>query len=158
MRGSRKFCLRGPTLTFLLADHQRPASETPFKWRFASGPMEAGRWKRATKGPPAKRHSNGVSLAGQWWPNTECWLVSFVVLQGIRTNNAKKPYIFVIGSGPPVSPSVSAHVYLFIHLHISIYPQLRLITKIKVHTWSKHTRKNSYETKVTTMKEMMQHY
>ena len=70
-----------------------------------------------------------VSLAGRWWPankkfkldpsdktNTECWLVSFVILQGIRTNNAKKPYIFMIGSGPPVSPSVSAHVYLFIHL------------------------------------------
>ena len=90
MRGSRKFCQRGPTLTF---------------------------YERATNGPPAKRHSNGVSLAGRWWPNTECWLVSFVVLQGIRTNNAKKPYIFVIGSGPPVSPSVSAHVYLFIHLH-----------------------------------------
>ena len=65
MRGSRKFCQRGPTFC-----------------------------KRATNGPPAKRHSNGVllagrvSLAGRWWPNTECWLVSFVVLQGIRTNNA----------------------------------------------------------------------
>ena len=23
----------------LLASHQRPASETPFKWRFAGGPM-----------------------------------------------------------------------------------------------------------------------
>ena len=62
MRGSRKFCQRGPTLTFyfcflfffffflmrggriqipLLAGHQRPASETPFKWRFAGGPMVA---------------------------------------------------------------------------------------------------------------------
>ena len=25
----------------LLAGHQRPASETPFKWRFAGGPMVA---------------------------------------------------------------------------------------------------------------------
>ena len=54
----------------------------------------------------------GVSLAGRWWPNTECWLVSFVVLQGIRTNIAKNPMFFVIlgGSGPPVPPlSGSAH-------------------------------------------------
>ena len=32
MRGSRKLCQRGSTF-------QRPASETPFKWRFAGGPM-----------------------------------------------------------------------------------------------------------------------
>ena len=25
----------------LIAGHQRPASETPFKWRFAGGPMVA---------------------------------------------------------------------------------------------------------------------
>ena len=25
----------------LLAGHQRPANETPFKWRFAGGPMMA---------------------------------------------------------------------------------------------------------------------
>ena len=72
MRGSRKFCQRGPNFNFLffliyffmrvgriqiplLAGHQRPASES---------------------------HSNGVSLAGRWWPNTECWLVSFMVLTG----------------------------------------------------------------------------
>ena len=61
MRGSRKFCQRGFNadnvffffLFFfnlmrggriqkpLLASHQRPASETPFKWRFAVGPMMA---------------------------------------------------------------------------------------------------------------------
>ena len=43
----------------------------------------------------------------RWWPNTECWLVSFVVLQVIWTNIAKKPYIFVIlegGCGPPAPP------------------------------------------------------
>ena len=62
-------------------------------------------------GPPAKRHLNGVSLAGRWWPNTECWLVSFVVLRGsgpILLRKLKKPYIFVIfqgGGGPdPLSP------------------------------------------------------
>ena len=31
-------------------------------------------------GPPAHRHLNGVALAGRWWPNSECWLGSFVVL------------------------------------------------------------------------------
>ena len=65
MRGSRKFCQRGSNfgnvfLLFfvclffffslmkggriqipLLASHQRPANETPFKWRFAGGPMMA---------------------------------------------------------------------------------------------------------------------
>ena len=54
MRGSRKFGQRGSNLDILcslmrrgrnriplLAGHQRPASETPFKWRFAGGPMMA---------------------------------------------------------------------------------------------------------------------
>ena len=71
-------------------------------------------------------------------------LVSFVVLQGIRTNIAKKPYIFVIGSGPPVSPSGSAHVYVLIHLSAIAFET--------------NHRKNSYETKMTTMNEMMQDY
>ena len=44
----------------------------------------------------SERHLNSVSLAGQWWPNIECWLGSFVVFQGIRTSIAKKPYVFVI--------------------------------------------------------------
>ena len=42
---------------------------------------------------------NGVSPAGPWWPNIECWLGSFVIFQGIRTSIAKKPYIFVIFQG-----------------------------------------------------------
>ena len=29
---------------------------------------------RATIGPPAKRHLNGVSSAGRWWPEINCWL------------------------------------------------------------------------------------
>ena len=61
MRGSRKFCQRGSKFDnvfficlFCLVDegiddpnitkmgHHRPASETPFKWRFAGGPMNTG--------------------------------------------------------------------------------------------------------------------
>ena len=53
-------------------------------------------YKRAIIDPPAKRH---LTLVGRWWPNIECWLGSFVVLQGIRTSIAKKPYIFVIFQG-----------------------------------------------------------
>ena len=30
--------------------------------------------KGATFGPPAKRHSNGVSLVGRKWPEITCWL------------------------------------------------------------------------------------
>ena len=58
MRGSRKFCQRGSNFNFLflfsfflmrggriqmplLTGHQRPASEMPFQWRFACGPMVA---------------------------------------------------------------------------------------------------------------------
>ena len=58
-------------------------------------------------GQPVKRHLKGVSLASQWWPIIKCWLCSFVIFLGIRTNIAKKPYIFVIfqkGSGHPVPP------------------------------------------------------
>ena len=34
-------------------------------------------YKRAIIGPPGKRHLNGVSLAGRWWPNIEfSWLGS----------------------------------------------------------------------------------
>ena len=51
--------------------------------------------KRAIISPPAKRHLNGVSLAGSWWLNIECWLGGFVIFQGILTSR---------GSGPPVPP------------------------------------------------------
>ena len=65
--------------------------------------------KRVIIGPPAIRHSNGISLAGRGWPNIECWLSSFVIFQGNRTSIARKPYIFVIfqGGGPgslPLTP------------------------------------------------------
>ena len=96
MRGSRKFCQRGSNdnnfifsfffireegvVITLLAGHDRPASETPFKWRFTGRPI---------------------------WPNIECYLGSFVIFQGIQTSFAKKPYIFCDfsrGSERPVPP------------------------------------------------------
>ena len=83
-------------------------------------------YKRDIIGPPAKRHLNGVSLAGRWWPSIECWPGSFVILRGIRTSIAKKPFIFVIFSGgpdpspPPLDPRVLAG------LNASTYGQQRL--------------------------------
>ena len=66
------------------------------------------RYKWAIIGLSAKRHFNGDSLAGRWWPNIKCWLGSFVNFLGIWTSTAKKPFIFVIfhgrGSGPPAPP------------------------------------------------------
>ena len=53
-------------------------------------------YKQVIIGPPVKHHLNGVSLACRWWPNIECWLGSFVIVQGIGNSIAKKPYIFVI--------------------------------------------------------------
>ena len=32
------------------------------------------------------------------WPKFACWLGSFVIVQGIRTSNFKKPYILVQAS------------------------------------------------------------
>ena len=46
--------------------------------------------------PPEKWHLNGVSLAGRWWPNIECWLGSFVIFQGTRTSIVKKLYIVCV--------------------------------------------------------------
>ena len=106
MRGSRKFCQRGSNsdnVLFLFfsfffrgerlqrppkAGNYRPASKTPFQWRFAGGPIVA----------------HGGMLTWQ--------LCDF---QGIRTSITRKPYKFVIfrggggGSGPPVPTSGSAH-------------------------------------------------
>ena len=87
MRGSRKFFSDGgPTLTTYFFCWWW---ERWFKYQY----------KRAIIGPAAKRHLNGVSLAGCWWPNIESLLGSCVILQGIRTSMAKKPYIFVIIRG-----------------------------------------------------------
>ena len=66
MRGSRKFCQRGPTLRvflFLFLDNERERIQIPLKVGYI--------------GPPAKRHLNGVLLLGRSWPNIECWLWFF---------------------------------------------------------------------------------
>ena len=39
-------------------------------------------YKRAIIDPPAKRHLNGVLLAGRWWPNIEWGISNFVILRG----------------------------------------------------------------------------
>ena len=50
-----------------------------------------------------------MAMAFRWRavPNIECWLGSFVIFQRIRTNIAKKLYIFVIfqGGGGSWSPA-----------------------------------------------------
>ena len=69
-----------------LADHQRPASETPFKWRLAGGLMMA---------------------------QQASWLGSFVIFRGILTSIAKGPYLlfnFYRGVQTPCPPSGYAHV------------------------------------------------
>ena len=62
MRGSRKFCQGDPTLFSIRGKRIQIA-------------LKAGHQR-----PPAKRHFNGVSLAGRRWPNIECWLGSFFLL------------------------------------------------------------------------------
>ena len=47
--------------------------------------------KRAIIGLPAKHHLNGVSLEGWWWPNSECWLCSFVIFRGSRPVLLRNP-------------------------------------------------------------------
>ena len=90
IRGSRKFRQEGSNSynvmsgeriqISLKAGHHRPASGTPFKWPFAGG---------------------------RCLPNIECWLVSFVIFQGLRTSIAKKPCSIVIfqkGGDPDPNP------------------------------------------------------
>ena len=78
------------------------------------------------------RQWNGVSLACRWWPNTECWLGSFVIFQGIRTSIAKKPYIFVINQGwsRPLVPSP-----LWIHAWKMYWPRWSLHNNSKFYLW-----------------------
>ena len=57
------------------------------------------RGERAIVKPPARRHLNDVSLAGQWWSYIECWLDCFVIFQGIRrTSIVKKTYCLDVAS------------------------------------------------------------
>ena len=123
MRGSRKFCQRGSNFNFFLFfDEGRNDSNTTIS------------------GPSTARQRNAIQMVFRWRADGGP-ILNAGFFTGDPTNIAKKLYIYVIGSGPPVPTSGSTHVYVFIHLHYSIYPQLRLKTKIKVHPWSKHTRK-----------------
>ena len=62
--------------------------------------------KWATIDPPAKRHLNGVSYAGQWWPDTEYWPSSFVIVQDVHDSSHNRTFSFVIfrGRGTPFLP------------------------------------------------------
>ena len=99
MRGSRELCQRGSKFdNVVLVDEGDRGSKYRYKW--------------AIIGPTAKRHLNGVSLAGRWWPDIKFWLGSFVIFQGAGTSIAKKPYMFVIFQGvwtpcPPLDPPMN---------------------------------------------------
>ena len=75
--------------------------------------MREYHYLRAIIGPPAKRHLNGVPLAGRC-PNMECWIDSCVILRGYGPVLLRNPIFLQFsrgggGSGPPVPPSGSAH-------------------------------------------------
>ena len=63
--------------------------------------------KRATIGPPAKRHLNGASLAVRWWPD----IGSFVLFQRFQTSIPEEIYSFVLfhaGGSRPDPPSTQS--------------------------------------------------
>ena len=99
MHGSRKFYQMGSNFDVLGG-----GGGGGFSWWVEGG------YKLATIGLPAKRHLNGVLMAGLWWPNIEYWLGSFVIFQGIWTRIAKKSYIFCDQTPrpppPPLHPSL----------------------------------------------------
>ena len=108
MRRSRKFCQRGSNFDNVFCC-------CFFSWWWEGGSKY--HYKRAIIGPPAKRHLNGVSLAGPWFPNIECWFCSFVIFSG--SGPVLLFVIFQRGSGPPAPPpSGSAHgTYHITHCH-----------------------------------------
>ena len=67
-------------------------------------------YKRAIIGLPGKRHLNGILLACRWWPNIECWLVSFVILRGSGAVLLRNPIFLWFYRGVrtpcPLSPSL----------------------------------------------------
>ena len=95
MRGTRKFCQRGPTLIV-------------FFCLFFRGATLKRPPKRAIIGLPAKRHWNSVSLACRSWPTIECWLGSFVIFRGsgpVLLGNPINLWFFRGGGGQdPMSP------------------------------------------------------
>ena len=104
------FLQRGPTIFIVFSYF--------FSWLGERGSKY--NYKGAIIGPSAKRHLNGISLAGRWWPNTECWLVSFIALWFYRVSGpiAKKPYNVCDFSGgrgpdhcsPPQDQRMGVHV------------------------------------------------
>ena len=91
MRGSRFFFQRGSNfLKFFLVDKGR---EDP----------------NITIGEPSSpRQRNAISMAFRWRADGGLTVI-FVVLQGIRTNIAKEPYIFVIFQGGGGGPDLLSH-------------------------------------------------
>ena len=62
-------------------------------------------YQRAIFGPPANRHSNGVSLAYRLWPKIESWLGSLTILRGSGPVLLKNLYFCDFRGGPdPLSP------------------------------------------------------
>ena len=99
------------------------------------------RYKWAIISPPVKRHWNGVSLAGRWWPNIECWLCSFVLFQG----NKETLYFcnFAEGgggggwSGPPLTPPLGPSGLLFFVIHIGVKLKLISLANHRPGFWSR---------------------
>ena len=82
--------IRGRTQIPLLAGHQRPASETQFKWGFAGGPMMA--------------QLVAFFYFKEIWTSIAKEPYIFVIFQG--------------GSGPPIPPSSgSTHVHVLLMHH-----------------------------------------
>ena len=108
-----------------------------------------------TKSGPSSARSetplNGVSLAGRWWSNIECWLGRFDVLQGIRTSIAKKPYIFVIFQGVRTPNHPLPPPYLYPRMIVIFNPRLniekRLINNNKNNTKQKNDTNNKQTNK-----------
>ena len=88
--------------------HQRSAILLAFCLRADDGPILNGVSLACRLWPEFSGywiHSlNGVSLAGRLWTDIECWRGSFVILQGIRTSIAKKPFTLFYFSGGPLPP------------------------------------------------------
>ena len=107
MWGSRKYCQRGSNSDIFLVDAGREDQNT------------------TKSGPSSSCQRSAIEMAFHWHaddgPTLNADLVgSFVILCGIRTRIAKKPYIFVIfsgGGGPePLSPPLDLRMSTNDHL------------------------------------------
>ena len=103
--------------SYSCADQESSARGVPtltgfFSWWGEEGSKYHYKW--ANIGPPAKRYLNGVSLAGRWWPITECCLVALWFYRGSRPVLLRDPiflWFFRGGGGAQTHypPSGSAH-------------------------------------------------